>query len=172
MEPKITLVLGGAASGKSAFAENLVFQSGKPRHYWATSQVFDAEMAEKVRLHLAQRGADWATVEEPQDATVALAGIHAGDILLMDCATMWLTNHLLAENDLTVATDQLLAAFADCPAEIIVVSNETGMGIVPENALARRFREAQGRLNITLAARADRVVQVVAGLPNVLKGAL
>ena len=90
----------------------------------------------------------------------------------MDCATMWLTNHLLAENDLTAATDQLLAAFAACPAEIIVVSNETGMGIVPENALARRFREAQGRLNITLAARADRVVQVVAGLPNVLKGSL
>ena len=172
MEPKITLVLGGAASGKSAFAENLVFQSGKPRHYWATSQVFDDEMAEKVRLHLAQRGADWTTVEEPQDAAAALAGVGAGDILLMDCATMWLTNHLLAENDLTLATDQLLAAFADCPAEIIVVSNETGMGIVPENALARRFREAQGRLNITLAARADRVVQVVAGLPNVLKGSL
>lgn len=172
MEPKITLVLGGAASGKSAFAENLVFQSAKPRHYWATSQVFDAEMAEKVRLHLQQRGADWTTVEEPQDAAVALAGVQAGDILLMDCATMWLTNHLLAENDLQAATDQLLAALAACPAEIIVVSNETGMGIVPENALARRFREAQGRLNITLAARADRVVQVVAGLPNVLKGSL
>ena len=78
MEPKITLVLGGAASGKSAFAENLVFQSGKPRHYWATSQVFDAEMAEKVRLHLAQRGADWTTVEEPQDAAAALLVLTRG----------------------------------------------------------------------------------------------
>ena len=77
-----------------------------------------------------------------------------------------------AETELEVATNPLLAAFADCPAEILVVSYETGMGIVPENALARRFREAQGRLNITLAARADRVVQVVAGLPNVLKGSL
>lgn len=172
MEPKITLVLGGAASGKSAFAENLVFQSGKPRRYWATSQIFDAEMAEKVRLHLEQRGAGWTTVEEPLDATAALSDVDAGEVLLMDCATMWLTNHLLAENDLQTSTDQLLAALAACPAEIIVVSNETGMGIVPENALARRFREAQGRLNITLAARADRVVQVVAGLPNVLKGSL
>lgn len=85
---------------------------------------------------------------------------------------MWLTNHLLAEHDLNAATDELLAAISRCQADLVIVSNETGLGIVPENKLARRFREAQGRLNIALAARADTVVQVTAGLPLVLKGAL
>ena len=90
----------------------------------------------------------------------------------MDCATMWLTNHLIAEHNLEEETDRLLSAIETCPAEVIVVTNETGLGIVPENALARRFREAQGRLNIALAAKADCVVMVAAGLPMVLKGAL
>ncbi len=90
----------------------------------------------------------------------------------MDCATMWLTNHLIAEHNLEKETDRLLSAIETCPAEVIVVTNETGLGIVPENALARRFREAQGRLNIALAAKADCVVLVAAGLPIVLKGAL
>lgn len=172
MERRITVVIGGAASGKSAFAENLVTRTKKPRLYWATSQAFDDEMRAKIRRHLDQRGPDWLTVEEPKSADIALAKATAADIVLMDCATMWLTNHLLQEADLERETDQLLAAFDSCPAEMVVVTNETGLGIVPENALARRFREAQGRLNIALAARADCVVQVVAGLPNVLKGAL
>lgn len=170
MQANLTLVLGGAASGKSAYAEGLAFATGKPRHYWATSQIFDTEMAEKVRRHLNQRGADWTTIEEPLDSSKALSGCTDADIVLVDCATMWLTNHLLAEADLEKETAHLLEALAQCPAEVIVVSNETGLGIVPENALARRFREAQGRLNIALAAQAGRVINVVAGLPQVLKG--
>ncbi|MEY8841170.1 bifunctional adenosylcobinamide kinase/adenosylcobinamide-phosphate guanylyltransferase, partial [Cribrihabitans sp. XS_ASV171] len=106
------------------------------------------------------------------DPTAALAELSAGEICLIDCATMWLSNHLLAENDLTEAQATLFAALRACRAETVVVSNEVGQGIVPENALARRFREAQGRLNIALAAEADRVVHVVAGLPRPLKGDL
>ncbi len=170
MDAKLTLILGGAASGKSAYAETRVIATRKPRLYWATAQVFDTEMADKVSRHITQRGDNWITIEEPQDATKALSSVTKDMVVLMDCATMWLTNHLLADHDLEYETRQLLTALESCPAEIVVVTNETGLGIVPENALARRFREAQGRLNITLAAKADRVVNVVAGLPQILKG--
>lgn len=168
----VTLILGGAASGKSAFAEQLCISSGKPKTYWATSQILDQEMQAKVARHLDQRGEGWATREEPLDASRILDGLPDDWICLVDCATMWLTNHLLADHDLEAETASLLKAIDACPAEIVIVSNETGLGIVPENALARRFREAQGRLNIALAARADTVVQVTAGLPLVLKGRL
>ena len=172
MPANVTFILGGAASGKSAFAENICLNTGKDRVYWATAQVFDSEMREKVSRHLRQRGAGWTTVEEPETASRVLAPLEKGQICLMDCATMWLTNHLLAEHDLERAQGELLAAVDRCKADLVIVSNETGQGIVPENTLARRFREAQGRLNIALAARADTVVQVTAGLPLVLKGAL
>ncbi|MCE8544880.1 bifunctional adenosylcobinamide kinase/adenosylcobinamide-phosphate guanylyltransferase [Ruegeria pomeroyi] len=170
--PKFTLVLGGAASGKSAFAEQMVVSTGKSRVYFASSQVFDAEMQTKIDRHLAQRGPDWTTIEEPLEPGPALAALSAGDICLFDCATMWLSNHLLAENDLDAAQERLMAAIRHCPAPLVMVSNEVGHGIVPDNALARQFREAQGRLNIALAAEADLVVLVVAGLPLVLKGQL
>lgn len=129
-------------------------------------------MRSKVAKHLQQRGAGWTTLEEPMEASRAFRDLSQGQICLMDCATMWLTNHLLAGHDLDVETAALLKAIAACPAEIVIVSNETGLGIVPENALARRFREAQGRLNIALATHAQTVVQVTAGLPLVLKGRL
>lgn len=172
MPANVTFILGGAASGKSAFAEQLCLNSGKDRVYWATAQIFDSEMREKVSRHLKQRGAGWTTIEEPETAARVLAALEPGQICLMDCATMWLTNHLLAEHDLETAQAELLDAIGRCPADLVIVSNETGLGIVPENKLARRFREAQGRLNIALAARADTVVQVTAGLPLVLKGTL
>ncbi|MES0863855.1 bifunctional adenosylcobinamide kinase/adenosylcobinamide-phosphate guanylyltransferase [Ruegeria sp. SCPT10] len=172
MLPDLTFVLGGAASGKSAFAEQLVVSSGKSRVYLATSQVFDDEMRAKVDHHIAQRGPDWHTIEAPLDLTPVLTDLSTEQICLIDCATMWLTNHLLAESDLHSAQTALLQAFKNCPAQIVIVSNEVGHGIVPENALARRFREAQGRLNIALAAQAELVVQVTAGLPMVLKGTL
>ncbi len=168
--PNLTFVLGGAASGKSAFAEQLIVSSGKSRVYLATSQVFDGEMQKKVDRHVSQRGAGWKTIEEPLDLAPALAQLNADQACLVDCATMWLTNHLLAENDLETAQSHLQNALSRCPAQIVVVSNEVGQGIVPENALARQFREAQGRLNIALATQADLVVQVTAGLPIVLKG--
>ena len=172
MPLNVTFILGGAASGKSAFAEQLCANTGKDKVYWATAQIFDTEMREKVSRHLEQRGSGWATIEEPETAAQVLDPLNSRQVCLMDCATMWLTNHLLAEHDLNAATDELLAAISRCQADLVIVSNETGLGIVPENNLARRFREAQGRLNIALAARADTVVQVTAGLPLVLKGAL
>ncbi len=172
MSAPVTFILGGAASGKSKFAEDLCFKSAKPKSYLATSQVFDDEMKTKVATHLRQRGSDWTTYEEPLAAAAVLRQLPPEQICLLDCATMWLTNHLLAEHDLQAAQAELLAAIRTCPAELVVVSNEVGQGIVPENALARRFREAQGRLNIALAASADTVVKVTAGLPLVLKGQL
>ncbi|SLN49796.1 Bifunctional adenosylcobalamin biosynthesis protein CobP [Ruegeria meonggei] len=170
--PDLTFVLGGAASGKSAFAEQVVVSEGKNKIYVATSQVFDDEMEQKVQRHLAQRGADWTTIEAPLDLGPDLARLTPNDICLIDCATMWLTNHMLAENDLDQAQSALLQALRSCHAPVVIVSNEVGHGIVPDNALSRRFREAQGRLNIALAAQADLAIQVTAGLPLVLKGQL
>lgn len=173
MPSKVTFILGGAASGKSAFAEEICVKSGKDRVYLATSQVFDREMRAKVDRHLQQRGEGWTTHEAPMDVAPVLDLLGGDQICLLDCATMWLSNHMLAEDgDLVSAQRDLLDALARCAADVVVVSNETGQGIVPENALARRFREAQGRLNIELAKVADTVVQVTVGLPHVLKGAL
>ena len=170
--PTSTFVLGGAASGKSAWAEGLAESSGLPMIYLATGQVFDAEMAAKVEVHKNRRDTRWRTVEAPFDPGAALADVAKSEVVLIDCATMWLSNHLLAGNALDAAEDALLEALRGCRGHWIIVSNETGQGIVPENALARRFREAQGRLNIRLAAEAELAVQVIAGLPQVLKGAL
>ncbi|GAA6191662.1 bifunctional adenosylcobinamide kinase/adenosylcobinamide-phosphate guanylyltransferase [Phaeobacter sp. NW0010-22] len=170
--PKFTLVLGGAASGKSLFAEQLVGRLGKKRIYLATSQIFDDEMRTKINRHLDQRGTNWTTIEEPLDLAPALAGMTADQTCLLDCATMWLTNHMLAENDLETAQSDLISALRACPAHVVIVSNEVGHGIVPDNALSRQFREAQGRLNIALAAEADLAVLVTAGLPLALKGTL
>ncbi|WP_425471831.1 bifunctional adenosylcobinamide kinase/adenosylcobinamide-phosphate guanylyltransferase [Ruegeria sediminis] len=170
--PSLTLILGGAASGKSAFSEQLVVSNGKSRVYVATSQVFDDEIRLKVEQHITQRGPDWTTIEEPLDLGPPLSGLTENQICLIDCATMWLSNHLLAGNNLETAQAELLQALRACPAPVVIVSNEVGQGIVPDTALSRRFREAQGRLNIALAAQADLVVQVTAGLPLVLKGQL
>lgn len=172
MLPHITLVLGGAASGKSAFAEHLVQTTGQPQFYLATAQVFDIEMRTKIDLHLARRGAGWTTIEAPLDLKPPLSSLTETQVCLIDCATMWLSNHVLADNDIPTAQSDLLGALSACTAPIVIVSNEVGHGIVPDNALARQFREAQGRLNIALAAQADLVVQITAGLPTVLKGTL
>jgi len=169
--PRLTLVIGGASSGKSAEAERLVVASGLLRTYVATAQVFDDEMRAKIAAHRDMRGAGWTTIEEPLDLAPTLAAATAGEVILIDCATLWLTNHILADNDVDAAADTLLAALRKCAAPVVIVSNEVGAGIVPENALARRFRTGQGRLNQRLAAQADRVVTVIAGLPLVLKGA-
>lgn len=172
MLPGMTLVLGAAASGKSAFAETLVKGSGRPCLYLATAMAHDEEMRARLAHHKARRGADWRTVEEPLDPGRALANISGDQAVLLDCATMWLSNHLLADNDLTEAMAGLIAGLALCAAPVVVVSNEVGASVVPDNALARRFRDEQGKLNQTLAAQAGLVVQVIAGLPLVLKGTL
>ncbi|MDA5558414.1 bifunctional adenosylcobinamide kinase/adenosylcobinamide-phosphate guanylyltransferase [Shimia sp. MMG029] len=172
MLPKLSLILGGAASGKSVFAEKLVVSTGQPRMYLATAQAFDAEMEAKVEKHLVQRGPDWQTIESPLETAQALLNLPANAVVLLDCATMWLSNHLMAENDLATEQDNLLTALRNCHASVVVVSNEVGLDVVPENKLARQFRNAQGALNQALAHQADLAVLVVAGLPMVLKGQL
>lgn len=168
--PSLTFVLGGAASGKSVASENLLINSGLRPVYVATSRIFDDEMQAKIDMHLARRDASWTTHDAPKDVAAVLRNCVAGQAVLVDCATMWLTNVMLDGDDVIEAQSALLLALACCPAPVVVVSNEVGQGIVPENALARRFREAQGRLNIALAAQADCVFHVVAGLSHVLKG--
>lgn len=170
--PRLIFVLGGAASGKSRFAETFVEAQARPRLYLATAQAFDAEMEAKIALHRDRRLPGWTTIEAPMDAASRLRGVPGDAVVLFDCATLWMSNQLLAGADLDAAQDDLLAALRDCAAPVVLVSNEVGQGIVPDNALARRFREAQGRLNIALAAQADVVVHVVAGLKQVLKGRL
>lgn len=147
-------------------------RSGRPRRYIATAQAWDDEMAARIAQHRADRGDGWTTVEAPLDLAGALAGAEPGEVVLVDCLTLWLTNHLLADNDLRAESEGLLTALAGCNAPVIVVTNEVGWGIVPENALARAFRDEQGRLNQRVAAQADCVVAVMCGLPLALKGLL
>lgn len=170
--PKLTLVLGGAASGKSAFAEALFLQSPKAPVYVATAQVFDDEMAAKVSRHRDQRGNDWTTIEEPLDLPGILEKMTKDQAILIDCATLWLTNVILGGHDIAAYSTQLCDALRNCPAPVVVVSNEVGQGIVPDNALSRKFRNAQGTLNQLIATEAELVIAVTAGLPLVLKGTL
>jgi adenosylcobinamide kinase / adenosylcobinamide-phosphate guanylyltransferase len=168
----ITLVIGGARSGKSRFAEGLITATFRAKRYIATAEAWDAEMRARIAQHRADRGEGWITVDAPRDIAAALATAHPDEAVLIDCATLWLTNHMLAESDLEAESAALLAALSACPAPVVIVTNDVGGGIVPDNALARRFRDAQGRLNQRLAAEAGLVVTVIAGLPLVLKGQL
>ncbi len=170
--PSLTLVLGGAASGKSTFAESLVLKVDRPPIYIATAQVFDDEMAKKVSRHREMRGASWITIEEPLDLSSALNTVAEGQPVLIDCATLWLTNVILGDHDVKVQSAALMTAISRCAGPVVVVSNEVGQGIVPDNALSRQFRNAQGQLNQDIAAQAELVVAVMAGLPLALKGRL
>lgn len=165
--PRMTLVLGGARSGKSAYAEGLIEACPGPWLYLATAQAFDDEMVDRIAHHRARRGGAWRTRDVPLALPEAVA--EAEGPVLVDCLTLWLTNLILAEADVAQATARLLAACADVPGPLVLVGNEVGLGIVPDNALARRFRDAAGRLHQQLAARADRVVLTVAGLPLLVK---
>jgi adenosylcobinamide kinase/adenosylcobinamide-phosphate guanylyltransferase len=168
---RITLVLGGARSGKSRYAESLITASPPPWIYVATAHAGDAEMTERIALHRERRAAGWQTCEAQHDLAAALAARPTNAPLLVDCVTLWLSNRMLADADIERETDTLEAALAQRESSIVLVSNEVGCGIVPENALARRFRDAQGRLNQRLAARANCVVLMVAGLPLTVKDA-
>ena len=166
-----SLILGGASSGKSSYAEKVVLESGRSPVYIATAQAFDAEMSAKIAAHRAARdGQGWTTVEEPRDLPPILAARTQEEAVLLDCATLWLTALVLEERDADAETAALLEAIHTCQAPVVVVSNELGMGVVPETALGRRFRQAQGALNARLAERADFVAVVMAGLPLALKG--
>ncbi|WP_409202405.1 bifunctional adenosylcobinamide kinase/adenosylcobinamide-phosphate guanylyltransferase [Sulfitobacter sp. S190] len=154
------------------YAESLLLSSALKLNYLATGQVEDAEIKLKVKIHQDRRDARWTTFEEPLDLGECLRAMDPATPVLIDCATMWLSNHMMAGSDLVIATEKLLDDIDRCPAPSVIVSNEVGHGIVPDNRLARQFREAQGKLNIALAAQADLAVMVVAGLPQVLKGEL
>ena len=171
MAAEVTLVLGGARSGKSRHAEGLVTARPKPWTYIATAQAWDDEMRVRIDRHRDDRGPDWITVEEPLDLPGALRR-HAvpGAAVLVDCLTLWLSNLMGAERDIDTAAAELLAVLDACFGTVVLVSNEVGLGIVPDNALARAFRDHAGRLHQRVAARAERVLFVVAGLPMVVKG--
>jgi len=164
---ELTLILGGARSGKSHHAERLITALPAPWTYIATAEAFDSEMTDRIAEHRARRVSGWLTQDAPRDLPLALDGITTP--ILVDCLTLWLSNLMLAEQDLTLAAQSLEAALARRNAPVVLVSNEVGSGIVPATSLGRRFRDAQGRLNQRMAAMADRVELVVAGLPLRLK---
>lgn len=162
-------MLGGARSGKSRYAESLVTALPPPWLYVATAEAGDSEMVARVAAHQARRGPSWTTIETPRNVAETL-GTHADTPTLVDCLTLWLSNVMLADADVDAEIEQLDEALARAAAPIVLVANEVGFGIVPDSALGRRFRDLQGLLNQRIAARADRVVLVVAGLPLTLKG--
>jgi adenosylcobinamide kinase/adenosylcobinamide-phosphate guanylyltransferase len=164
----LTLILGGARSGKTTLALALAEARTPGPVMIATAEALDAEMAERIARHRRERGPQWRTIEAPLDLAVAIEAFGEDEVAVVDCLTLWLSNLLHAERDLEAETVRLLAAMAG--RTLILVSNEVGLGIVPENALARRFRDAQGRLNQRVAALCHQVVFVAAGLPLVLKG--
>jgi adenosylcobinamide kinase/adenosylcobinamide-phosphate guanylyltransferase len=168
--PRLTFVLGGARSGKSRYAEKLVMDCAPPWVYVATAQAYDDEMSARIAEHRHRRDGRWRTVEAPLDLPAAItAHANAGHPVLIDCLTLWLSNVMLAGQDWNAELQRLSEALSDVSGPVVIVSNEVGLGIVPDNALAREFRDAQGRVNMRLAAIAERAVLIAAGLPLILK---
>ena len=171
----VSLILGGARSGKSTYAERAA--SAYPQKIYLatapaqTEETHDEEMTARIKQHIARRGPGWETIEQPLEIADSINAHSAeGAILLLDCATLWLSNMMFAGRDADTETKRLIAALDNASGDVIIVSNEVGLSIVPENALARAFRDAQGRLNQKLASRAENVVFIAAGLPLLLKG--
>ena len=170
-ERGVTFVLGGARSGKSSFAEGLIEVSGMDAVYLATGRAWDDEMSERIGLHKARRGPNWTTIEEPLDLAGALEKECADDkAILVDCLTLWLTNLMMAGRNVDEETARLVAALPNLGGAVVLVSNEVGLGIVPENRMAREFRDHAGRLHQAVASAAATVYFVAAGLPLKMKG--
>jgi adenosylcobinamide kinase / adenosylcobinamide-phosphate guanylyltransferase len=173
--PPVSLVLGGARSGKSTHAEKLVSgtlfgAAPRPAVYIATAQAGDVEMATRIMAHRTRRGGTWTTIEEPLKLAEAIQGsVVRGEPVLVDCLTLWLSNLMHAGADVDHTVDELVLALEEITSPVVFVSNEVGLGIVPETPLGRAFRDAQGRLNMRMAERADRVILMTAGLPLTLK---
>ena len=168
------LILGGARSGKSRWAEKLAADSGLPVTYIATSQALDGEMSARIRQHRERRPADWTLVEEPLELARVLQELASPErCLLVDCLTLWLTNLLMLDDEsrLLAEREALLECLAALPGRIILVSNETGLGVVPLGELTRRYVDESGWLHQAIAERCQRVIFTVAGLPMLLKGA-
>jgi adenosylcobinamide kinase / adenosylcobinamide-phosphate guanylyltransferase len=168
-QPRLTLVLGGARSGKSRHAEACVTRQPAPWVYVATAEALDPEMRERIAHHQARRGEGWTTVETPLALVEAIKAQRGA--VLVDCLTLWLSNLMREGKDVAREEVRLLATLKNAPSPIVLVSNEVGLGIVPDNRLARDFRDAQGRLNQRVAEIADHVVFMAAGLPLILKSA-
>lgn len=170
----VTFVLGGARSGKSSYAQAITEAAavgdGRPPVMIATAEARDDEMAARIAAHRSERGPAWRTVETPLDLAAAVRALAPKEAAAVDCLTLWLSNLIFAEKDVDAATDELLVALRETRAEIVLVSNEVGMSLVPENALARAFRDAAGRLNRRVAQQADHVVVMFCGLGVPLKG--
>jgi adenosylcobinamide kinase/adenosylcobinamide-phosphate guanylyltransferase len=167
-DSSVTLILGGARSGKSRHGESLIAACPAPWVYVATAEAWDDEMKARIAEHRARRDERWQTVDAPLTLPQALRD--AGDLpVLVDCLTLWLTNVMLAEQDVLTGTNDLLSALSTRPAPTVLVANEVGLGIVPEHKLGRAFRDAAGILHQRIAAQADRVLFMVAGLPMVMK---
>ena len=164
----LTLILGGARSGKSAYAQKQAEQAaitiGRPPLMLATAEAFDDEMRDRIDRHRVERGDGWRTLEVPLDLAAAVRGLTPGDIAVIDCLTLWLSNQMLGDRDLPAAVDDLAGALAACPATVWAVSNEVGWSLVPDNALGRRFRDEAGRLNQRIAAVADTACLIIAGM--------
>lgn len=167
--PPLTLVLGGARAGKSRFAEELIERAGRPALYLATAEPRDEEMRARIAAHRARRGRHWTTLEEPVEIVNALLAEAARPVLI-DCLTLWLSNLMDAQRDIGFEIERLLSVLPRLQTPAVIVANEVGLGIVPENAMAREFRDHAGRLNQGVARIAQRVVFMAAGLPLFLKG--
>ena len=167
---KITFILGGSRSGKSSFALECASKLPGSKAFIATAQAFDEEMKERIERHKKERSADWKTFEEPTALPRLLRFIsNEHDVIIIDCLTLWLSNLIMNDTALDADIESLLSAAAPCPSPIFIVSNEVGMGIVPENALARKFRDLAGTLNRRVAEIADEVYLVAAGIPLKIK---
>ncbi|MEP3275193.1 MAG: bifunctional adenosylcobinamide kinase/adenosylcobinamide-phosphate guanylyltransferase [Stappiaceae bacterium] len=167
---KSVLVTGGARSGKSAFAEALVIKSGKQRFYLATATAGDEEMESRIKTHQNRRGRNWQTVEEPLEIADTIMRLSSPDaIILIDCLTLWLSNLMMNEMDIDDQVDRLALSVRQTEGPVVFVSNEVGQGIVPDNAMARSFRDHAGRLNQTIGDACDAVYLVAAGQPLLLK---
>lgn len=166
---RLVFIIGGARSGKSAHAERLIEALPAPWIYVATGQAFDGEMEDRIAEHKARRDQRWRTIEAPLELAKALRDVPEGEPVLVDCLTLWLSNQILAVRDVAKESAGLVEVLAAPRGPWFVVSNEVGLGIVPDNALARRFRDAAGRLNQEVAAVADEVLLMAAGLPIKVK---
>ena len=166
----LSLVLGGARSGKSRYAERLVEAAASAGTYCATAEPGDGEMSARIAAHRARRGPFWRTVEARLAISDIVAATPPERPLLVDCLTLWLSNLMLADRCIEREFAELVAALRDAAGPVVLVANEVGLGLVPQTPLGRSFRDAAGRLNQEIAALADRVVFIAAGLPLVLKG--
>jgi adenosylcobinamide kinase/adenosylcobinamide-phosphate guanylyltransferase len=172
VQKRLVLVLGGARSGKSAFGLKLAGEMPGRKRYIATAEPFDEEMADRIARHRAERAAEWVTIEEPTNIAAVVRGTERAGVMLIDCLTLWLSNLLgtgLDDSAVLAEIEGLAGALAETPSSVVAVSNEVGSGIVPDNALARRFRDMAGVVNRRMAEAASEVYLLTAGIPLKLK---